>query len=139
MNAPTDTTAATEHAEVRVTTFGYLHNAPPAGAHIVLDLRHHFRDPHAVRGLRNLTAHDAEVRAAVLNTPGIRPLIDATVAAVLAYLSGPSAGPVMVAVGCAGGRHRAATVGGVLAAMLADLDVPVTLAHRDIAKAVVQR
>ncbi|GAA4377312.1 hypothetical protein GCM10023088_37020 [Actinomadura verrucosospora] len=135
----TTTPAETGRAEVQVTTFGYLHGDPPAGAHIVLDLRHHFRDPHAVRGLRDLTARDAEVRAAVLATAGIRPLIDATGAAVLAYLSGPSAGPVMVAVGCAGGRHRAATVGSVLAAMLADLDVPVTLAHRDIAKAVVQR
>ncbi|MGI5322052.1 RapZ C-terminal domain-containing protein [Actinomadura nitritigenes] len=139
MTTTTTTAPATAHGEVRVTTFGYLHGAPPADAHIVLDLRHHSRAPHAVRGLRNLTAADAEVRAAVLATPGIRPLIDATAAAALAYLDGPPAGPVTVAVGCAGGRQRAATVGAVLAAVLADLGIPVTLAHRDIGKAVVQR
>ncbi|MEU9870673.1 RNase adapter RapZ [Actinomadura sp. NPDC048021] len=135
----TTTTAATELAEVRVTTFGYLHGAPPADAHVVLDLRHHFRDPHAVRGLRNLTADDAKVRAAVLNTPGIRPLIDATAATALAYLAGPSAGPLSVAVGCAGGRHRAATVGRILAAVLADLGIAATVAHRDLHRPVVAR
>lgn len=139
MTTTTTTAPAMARSEVRVITFGYLHGAPPADAHIVLDLRHHFRDPHAVRGLRNLTAENAEVRAAVLDTPGIRPLIDATAAAAMAYLDGPSAGPVTVAVGCAGGRHRAATVGLILARMLAHLRVPVTLAHRDIGKAVVQR
>ena len=131
MNAPAP--------EVRVTTFGYLHGAPPAGAHITLDLRHHFRDPHAVRGLRDLTANDPQVRIAVLNTPGIRTLLDAATDMVLAYLHGPSAGPVAVAVGCAGGRHRAATVGRVLAAKLADLGVPATVAHRDLDKPVVER
>ncbi|HMG65622.1 MAG TPA: RNase adapter RapZ, partial [Streptosporangiaceae bacterium] len=94
---------------VHITSFGYLHGGPPA-AHIVLDLRHHFRDPHVSPELRELTARDGAVAAAVLTTPGINHLISATADLVQAYLAGPGAGSVTVAVGCAGGRHRAAVV-----------------------------
>ena len=118
---------------VHVTSFGYLHGFPPQ-AHITLDLRHHFRDPHVRPELRHLTAHDQAVRDAVLTTPGIRDLLDALEAAVRAYLAGPTAGPVTVAVGCAGGRHRAATVAAVLAERLG---APVT--HRDLHQPVVDR
>ena len=111
---------------VTVKSFGYLHGQPPA-AHITLDLRHHFRDPHVSPELRHMTADDEPVRLAVLGTPGIVPLIDATAVAVLAYLAGPSAGPVTVAVGCAGGRHRAPTVARALGTVLRDHDQDVTV------------
>lgn len=127
------------HYEITITTFGYLHDAPPP-AHITLDLRAHFRDPHVSPELRYLTARDTAVHTAVLNTPGIRPLLDAAEHAVLAYLDGPSAAPVTVAVGCAGGRHRAATVGDALATTLAEVHgLYVTLTHRDLDKPVVHR
>ena len=113
-------------ATVTVTSFGYLHGDPPS-AHITLDLRSHFRDPHVSPELRHMTADDEPVRLAVLGTPGILPLIDATAAAVLAYLAGPSAGPVTVAVGCAGGRHRAPTVARALGTVLRDHDQDVTV------------
>ncbi|WP_083507416.1 RNase adapter RapZ [Frankia sp. ACN1ag] len=116
---------------VTVVSFGYLHGAPPA-AHITLDLRAHFRDPHVSPELRHLTAADQAVRDAVLATPGITDLIDATVAAVAAYQAGPSAGPLTVAVGCAGGRHRAATVAGELSSRLG-----ARLVHRDLHRPVV--
>lgn len=124
---------------VTVISFGYLHGKPPA-AQITLDLRKHFRDPHVSPELRHMTADDEPVRLAVLGTPGIVPLIDATAAAVRAYLAGPSAGPVAVAVGCAGGRHRAATVARTLALVLQDegvVDVSVT--DRDLHRPVIQR
>lgn len=123
---------------VQITTFGYLH-APPPDAHLVLDLRIHFRDPHVNPALRHMTAHEAPVRAAVLATPGISDLVQATAAAVLAYLAGPGGGAVMVAVGCAGGRHRAATVGMSLAAALTGHGVTVALYHRDMVKPVIER
>lgn len=123
---------------VEITSFGYLHGQPPA-AHLTLDLREHFRDPHVSPELRYLTAHDAGVRTAVLNTAGILPLIAATTAAVAAFASGPSAGTVTVAVGCAGGRHRAATVAMTLAEMLTAAGHHVTVTHRDLDKPVVQR
>jgi len=92
--------------EIEIITFGYLHAPGPASADILLDLRTHFRDPHVRRDLKHLTANDVLVREAVLNTPGIRPLIASTINAVRAYLAGPSAAPLTIAVGCEGGRHR---------------------------------
>ncbi|MFI0453675.1 ATPase [Actinomadura sp. 6N118] len=124
--------------EVHLHTFGYLHGAPPPG-HITIDLRSHFRDPHISPELRHLTAHDEPVRAAVLATPGIPVLTEALTVMVLAYLAGPSAGPVTVAVGCQGGRHRAPTVGAQAAQTLAAGGVPVTLIHRDLERPVVDR
>jgi UPF0042 nucleotide-binding protein len=121
-----------------VTSFGYLHGAPPE-AHLTIDLRQHFRDPHVSPELRHLTALDREVRQAVYGTPGIPALTEAMSDAVVAFLHGPSAGPVQVAVGCAGGRHRAAAVAMALRLALADEGVNVTVHHRDLHQPVVDR
>lgn len=121
---------------VTVTSFGYLHAEPPA-AHLVLDLRHHFRDPHVDPALRQQTAVDRAVRDVVMGTPGVLELTAATAAAVRAYQAGPTTGPVTVAVGCAGGRHRAPTVALALAELLHRQDVAVH--HRDLSRPVVNR
>ncbi|MEU2598433.1 RNase adapter RapZ [Streptomyces hirsutus] len=123
---------------IEIVSFGYLHAAPPE-AHLTIDLRHHFRDPHVSPDLRYMTADDEPVRAAVLATPGIRQLIDAITAAVEAFAVGPSAGPVTVASGCAGGRHRAPTVARALADRLTAAGHHVTVRHRDLHRPVVQR
>ncbi|MEU6957131.1 RNase adapter RapZ [Streptomyces griseus] len=125
-------------SEVEIVSFGYLHGEPPA-AHLTIDLRHHFRDPHVRPELRYMTADDAPVRAAVLATPGITALVDATATAVDAFASGPTAGVVTVADGCAGGRHRAPTFARALAERLTAAGHSVTVQDRDIAKDVVQR
>lgn len=119
---------------IEITSFGYLHGQAP-DAHLTIDLRHHFRDPHVRPELRNLTAHNAAVRDAVLATPGIADLIEATTTAVRAFLAGPTTGPVAISVGCAGGRHRAAT----FAAELGNRLPGATVVHRDLAKPVVER
>ncbi|MDN3352306.1 hypothetical protein [Actinomadura sp. DC4] len=86
------------------------------------------------------TAHAA---AEVLTTPGVQDLIDATASVVAAYLSGlsgPSAGPLTVAIGCASGRHRAAVVGMHLAAALINLwHVATGIIHCGLNKDVVAR
>ncbi|MGW5925507.1 RapZ C-terminal domain-containing protein [Streptomyces anulatus] len=125
-------------SEVEIVSFGYLHGEPPA-AHLTIDLRHHFRDPHVRPELRYMTADDAPVREAVLATPGITALVDATATAVGAFASGPTAGVVTVADGCAGGRHRAPTFARALAERLTAAGHRVTVQDRDIAKDVVQR
>ncbi|GAA2870582.1 RNase adapter RapZ [Streptosporangium fragile] len=121
-----------------MTSFGYLHGQPPA-AHLTIDLRQHFRDPHVSPELRYLTAHDEPVGATVWGTSGIAGLVEATAAAVIAFLSGPSAGPVLVADGCAGGRHRAPVFANRLAAQLRASGLTVALHHRDLDKPVVER
>ncbi|MFD9692481.1 ATPase [Kitasatospora sp. NPDC059088] len=124
--------------EITVTSFGYLHGAPPE-AHLTLDLRRHFRDPHVDPTLRDLTANDLPVRGAVLTTPGIRELIVATALLADAYEAGPAEAPLTIAVGCAGGRHRAATVAMALARRLSKTGIPVDLVHRDLDKPVHER
>ncbi|MCX4605465.1 ATPase [Streptomyces anulatus] len=124
--------------DIRIVSFGYLHGEPPA-AHLTLDLRHHFRDPHVSPELRHMTAADEPVRQAVLGTPGITGLVAAVAAAVTAFTSGPSAGPVTVADGCAGGRHRAPAFAQALADRLTDDGHTVTLQHRDMHRPVVDR
>lgn len=132
------TTDLQQQPVVHITTFGYLHDAAPP-ATLTYDLRAHFRDPHVRPELRALTAHDAVVREAVLATPGVADLVEAAVAAVVACLSGPGTGPVSVAAGCAGGRHRAATFGIQLSQVLDWLGITSTLTHRDLQKDVVNR
>lgn len=125
--------------DVEIVTFGYLHGDPPP-AHLTLDLREHFRDPHVRPELRQMTAHDPEVRETVLSTPGIATLVEMSAIAALAFLRGPSGSIVRIAIGCAGGRHRAATVGMTLSERLSALyQVQVSLEHRDLGKPVVQR
>lgn len=123
---------------VVVVSFGYGHSPAPE-AHLVLDLRAHFRDPHVSPALRWLTAEDRVVRRAVLGTSAIRLLLRSTVRLVRAYNRGPSGGTVVVAVGCAGGRHRSATVAHCLARRLRRRGLDVTLQHRDLRRPVLQR
>ncbi|MGW6210898.1 RapZ C-terminal domain-containing protein [Streptomyces sp. NPDC055109] len=125
-------------AAVEIVSFGYLHDEPPT-AHLTIDLRHHFRDPHVSPKLRCMTADDEPVRAAVLGTPGVASLAMATVAAVESFVSGPSVGTITVADGCAGGRHRAPVFARALAELLRDAGHDVSVHHRDLDKPVVQR
>ncbi|MEV5204937.1 RNase adapter RapZ [Streptomyces sp. NPDC053720] len=142
---------------VQIISFGYGHPEGAPEAHLTIDLRKHFRDPHVSPEMRYMTARDELVRTTVMNTSGIRELVLALVTAVDAFSAGPSAVETTVAVGCAGGRHRAATVAMALAAVLsadttaadavglADVaaarrlahDVEVT--HRDLDKDVISR
>lgn len=124
--------------DVHITTFGYLHGAPPE-AHVTLDLSERFRDPHVTPELRDMTAHHQPVRDVVLDTPGILGVIEGVAQLATAYLSGPSAGPVTIAVGCSGGRHRAPVVGAEVSELLSMDGVRVTISHRDLAKDVVAR
>lgn len=125
-------------ALINLISFGYGH-APAPEAHLTLDLRHHFRDPHINPDLRHMTANDEPVRTTVLNTPGINDLIHATTAAVNAFTRGPSTGPITIAAGCTGGRHRAPTFARTLLARLVHDGHTVTIHHRDLDQPVIQR
>ncbi|MGW3209532.1 RapZ C-terminal domain-containing protein [Streptomyces sp. NPDC001135] len=125
-------------AVVEIVSFGYLHDVPPA-AHLTIDLRHHFHDPHVSPELWDMTADDQPVRAAVLGTPGVAALVLETASAVEALASGPSAGVITVADGCAGGRHCAPVFARALAEVLSDAGHDVTVHHRDMDKPVVHR
>lgn len=125
-------------ATVEIISFGYGHGPAPE-AHIVLDLRQHFRDPHVDPALRQLTAADRVVREAVYRTPGVMDLIEAATATVRAFLAGPTTAPVTVAVGCVGGRHRSAAVASAIDIRLRDHGITTQLHHRDIHQPVITR
>ena len=124
-------------AQIRIVSFGYGH-APAPAAHITLDLRHHFRDPHINPALRHLDANARRVRRAVLHTPGIRPLLTATVRQAQAYAAGPTPGPLTIATGCTGGRHRAPSTAHAPARRLRRRGHHVTVHHRDLTKPLIQ-
>lgn len=127
-------------AAVIVTSFGYLHGPAP-DADITVDVRTHLRDPHIDPRVRELTGHDALVRARVLATPGARGLIEGVTAATRALLHGPGSGqhPVRVAIGCAGGRHRSVVLADDIAGRLALAGYSAAAEHLDIHHAVVTR
>lgn len=134
-----DLTAAAGQAPVEIISFGYGHRPVPAGAHVVLDVRSHYRDPHVDPELRDLTAADEQVIRAVLDTPGVLGLVGAIVAMAHAYRAGPQPGLVRIAVGCAGGRHRSAVIAAEAAWQLELDGIPVALIHRDIGCPVISR
>jgi UPF0042 nucleotide-binding protein len=124
---------------VHLISFGYGHNPPPAEAHATIDVRHHFKDPHVNPALRYLTAEDPGVIAAVLLTPGIIEIIESVAYMARAFLSGPQPGPVTIAIGCVGGRHRSAAIAIHAARQLKAWDIPVILTHRDMDHPVIER
>lgn len=125
-------------APVQLVSFGYGHGAPPP-ADAVIDVRRRYRDPHVNPSLRHRTAADAEVVAAVMGTPGVQGLIGAIVALAHAYRRGPDRGPVTIAVGCAGGRHRSAVIATEAAWRLERQGVPADVTHRDMHRPVIER
>jgi RNase adaptor protein for sRNA GlmZ degradation len=133
-------------ARVILRSFGYGHGAPgqgwgeePAAAHVVMDVRGHFRDPHVSPQLRHLDAADDLVRATVLATPGAAALGERIAGVAMAYLAGPGRDPVIIAVGCAGGRHRAPVIAEHAARLLNRRGVPATVTHRDLHRPVIDR
>jgi RNase adaptor protein for sRNA GlmZ degradation len=123
---------------IHLTSFGFLHAAPPS-AHATFDARAHFRDPHVDPALRSMTAHDQPVVERVLSTPGIGQLVQAIAATATAMAAGPSGTDIDLAVGCAGGRHRAPVIAAQAAAALRELGFEVQVHHRDLHQPVVAR
>ncbi|MFG2630002.1 hypothetical protein [Streptomyces sp. NPDC048473] len=116
---------------IRLISFGYLHlptgpdgqPVPPAADRIE-DVRARLRDPAAARDILDLDGHHPRVQAVVLNTPGARELL-----ANLADYATLPAGPRRIAIGCAGGRHRACGLTEILARELRDRGQQVEIDH----------
>lgn len=113
-------------------SFGYLHlsttldGQPVApAADRVEDVRYTLRDPAAARVLLDLDGYDPRVQQAVLNTPGARELLDDLVADALS----PSTWPRTFAIGCQGGKHRAAALIILLARELQERGFQVHVRH----------
>src|SRR4051794_31254917 len=110
-------------------SFGYLHLADDVvpRADRVEDVRDRLRDPAVARNILDLDGRDARVQDVVLRTPGARELL--TTPPPSAPLP---AAPRRIAVGCAGGRPRAASLVELLARQLRERGREVVIAHRHI-------
>jgi UPF0042 nucleotide-binding protein len=121
---------------IRLISFGYLHlptgpdgqPVPPAADRIE-DVRDRLRDPAAARDIIDLDGLNPRVQDVVLNTPGARELL-----ANLADYANLPAGPRRIAIGCAGGKHRACGLTELLAQALRDRgrDVEIEHLHRHL-------
>lgn len=132
------------YMRVLVTSFGYGHGNPPQApqADLIVDLRRHFRDPHVDPDQRLLTGFDDKVRAHVLATPGVEPVVayaSQMVAVILRDVADHAGELVTVAVGCVGGRHRSVVVAEAIAALLASGGIGAEVTHRDVDRPVICR
>lgn len=109
----------TTRRRVLVVTHGFHHDMPAdtEAADFAFDLRRFLADPaHRPEGdMLDLTGLHPAVRAFVLATPGAKPLLRNAVRLVR---DAARVKPVVVWVGCAGGKHRAAAIGEELAVRL---------------------
>ncbi|GAA4931685.1 hypothetical protein HD597_012899 [Nonomuraea thailandensis] len=117
------------HRPITLISFGYLHQPgerPPA-ADRVEDVRKRLRDPAAARdgGILDLDGRDPRVQQIVLATPGAAELLDN----LTAYAELP-AGPRSIAIGCAGGKHRACALVQLLGERLRERGHRVVIDHR---------
>ncbi|MEU9072053.1 RNase adapter RapZ [Streptomyces sp. NPDC048306] len=116
---------------IQLISFGYLHlptgpdgtPLPPA-ADRVEDVRDRLRDPAAARDILDLDGLHPRVQDVVLNTPGARELLDN-----LADYADLPASPSRIAIGSAGGRHRACGLTELLARELRDRGREVVVEH----------
>ncbi|MCH0560347.1 RNase adapter RapZ [Streptomyces sp. MUM 16J] len=116
---------------IRLISFGYLHlptgpdgSPVPPAADRIEDVRDRLRDPAAARDILDLDGLNPRVQDVVLNTPGARELI-----ANLADYADLPASPSRIAIGCAGGRHRASGLAEILARTLRDRGREVEVEH----------
>ncbi len=115
----------------QVISFGFRHAAPP-DADLVLDLQPWLRDPAAAAWCLLLTGRDDRVREHVLAIEGAAELLahlEGAARTLLRLAAGEQ--PVVVAVGCAGGRHRSVALVEELADRLR-ADWTVEVEHRHI-------
>lgn len=117
-------------ADVTIITRGHLHPLPAdcPEPDISFDLRRLLSDPaHRPEGdMLDLTGLDEVVRQFVLDTPGAKDLIGTAVPLIFMM---SKVKHVVVMVGCAGGKHRAAAVGQELAVQLEAFGVRVKVVH----------
>ncbi|MGI5122815.1 RapZ C-terminal domain-containing protein [Marinactinospora thermotolerans] len=116
---------------IHLISFGYLHlpttpegSPVPPTADRVEDVRERLRDPARARDILDLDGRDPRVQDVVLNTAGARELLDN-----LADYASLPAGPRRIAIGCAGGRHRASGLTELLAQTLRERGRQVEVEH----------
>jgi len=121
----------------RFLSFGFKYGIP-VDADLVLDVRL-LDNPFFVPELRARPGTDPEVRDYILKSAEAGELLDKSeelLAFALPRYEREGKSYLTVAIGCTGGRHRSVTVASALAERLRKrTDLPITVFHRDVARA----
>ena len=122
--------------QIRVSSFGFKHGVP-LDANLVFDVR--FLDnPYFVKGLREQTGNDDEVRAFVLGTPGAEEWLDHVEGLLrfsLPRYEQEGKTYLTIAIGCTGGRHRSVALAVELARRLSEASGHrIGILHRDVTR-----
>jgi RNase adaptor protein for sRNA GlmZ degradation len=107
-------------------SFGFLHATQLPEADRIEDVRRRLRDPARARDILDLDGRDKLVQHIVWDTPGAAPLLDN-----LADYA-KRCRPAAIAIGCAGGKHRAPALVELLAKRLRITIRLVTVRHLHI-------
>ena len=119
--------------QIRLVSFGYKHGLP-TDVDLVMDCRF-LPNPYWVKGLKELTGMDNEVREFILNDPIAQEfLIKLTELLELLLPAYQEEGKsyFSLAVGCTGGQHRSVMIVNELETALAELNYPAKASHRDL-------
>jgi UPF0042 nucleotide-binding protein len=132
-----------ETLKVGVYSFGYLWHPNPTelvSPTITVDLRKLLHNPFHDPAMRELTGLEPAVRSYVLDTPGAVDLLCATANATVAALRQVDSRGlmVMVAFGCAGGRHRSVVLANELRTMMAAAGIGADVTHFDVLRPIYQ-
>lgn len=124
--------------EITLMSFGCLYGLP-GEADTVIGTRG-LPNPYYVEALKHRTGLDREVRDYVFSTPEAEAYFETCLSmlrqriAFYESYTSPLKQPLVIAVGCSGGRHRSVSMTVRLAEALRSEGVPLRVVHRDIDK-----
>ena len=124
--------------EITIMSFGYLYGAPE-GADTVIGTRG-LPNPYYVEALRRKTGLDRAVRDYVFSTPEAERYYETVLSMLrqrIAFYNlydSPLKTPLVIAVGCTGGKHRSVSMAVRLAEALEAEGIPLRVVHRDLDK-----
>ena len=122
--------------EITLMSFGYLYGLPEE-ANTVLDMRG-LPNPYWVEALRAGSGLDQAVRDYVFSTPEAETYFETCLSLLRQRIvffenyTSPLKQPLVIAVGCSGGRHRSVSGGEADDAAMADGGEPVAILHEFI-------
>ncbi|MGW4806417.1 RapZ C-terminal domain-containing protein [Kitasatospora sp. NPDC004272] len=130
------------HTRVEITSYGVLHQDPPLGDALTLDLTTALRNPPEDPEVREVMLRssglDQVVYDYVLDTAGALAIAERTVERVLAQAAALSGETVLLHVYCQGGKHRSVALARKVGELLRALGADVSETHRHVHLPVVE-
>ena len=118
---------------VSIISFGYKRGIP-IDADMVFDMRF-IKNPFYIEGMRSQTGLDEEVRNFVLKTEEAQFFLNQLLSLVTRLAPSfvnEDKKQLVIGIGCTGGMHRSVAMAEKLASLLSDMQMRVTIEHRDL-------